>query len=350
MNLDRDKTHFTCAGEPIDGAPRCPGVYRFFSDDGVLLYVGKSVDIGTRLNSHFADARDPGRQQRMMTAVARVDCELTAGDVGAQLIENAAIKAETPLYNRRQRRSRKLWTQRLTEDVEGFLQVVPSDFSPAGERCEAVFGLFRSRHQIHGYLRKLARDEGLCLRVLGAERGAGPCFQSQIGRCRGACAGKESPQAHNARLLEALERQRIAAWPFAGPVLIAEMRSGSGHDRQPARQYHVLSHWSYLGSYQRVDAAQRCAGRDHRLNFDRDTYRIIFRALRAADCAVLDASSGEPVPNPFAGLAAKMPEPDPETMDGQPEGAAGNAQERRERDRRATRSEEHYLRRGFPLL
>lgn len=302
MQIDREKTEFSCNGEALEAAPRCPGVYRFYSEDDVLLYVGKSIDIGTRLNSHFNDARDPGRQQRMMTAVQRVDCELTAGEAGALFIENAAIKAETPLYNRRQRRSRKLWTQRLQEDVEGFLKVVPTDFSPAGERYESVYGLFRSRHHIDRSLRALARDQGLCLRMLGFERGRGPCFQHQIGRCAGACTGKESAQQHNERLIAALERQRIAAWPFEGPVLLLEERESKAHPAQPRRQFHLLSHWSYLGSFSRRDTARRAARQNAELVFDRDAYRIALRTLRLDSCTLIDANSGEALENPFAGL------------------------------------------------
>jgi len=296
---DDRRPRFTCLGEALDNAPRCPGVYRFFSVDDVLLYVGKSVDVGTRLNSHLSSARTPGRQQRMMTAVERVDCELTAGDVGAQLLENSAIKTEAPLYNRAQRRGRKLWTQRLHVGNDGYLRVTPSDFHPAGERSEAVYGLFRSRTQIYATLRTLAREEGLCLRVLGVESGRGPCFQSQVGRCRGACCGHESPATHNERLLAALGRQRIAAWPFAGAVLLHEVRGKRLHEQQPARQYHVLSHWSYLGSFARRDQARRRATADHTLFFDRDSYHIIYRALRGGACELLDADGRETLPNPF---------------------------------------------------
>lgn len=300
MQIDRQSTIFSCNGVTLDSAPRCPGVYRFYSDNDVLLYIGKSIDIGTRLNSHFADAKDPGRQQRMMTAVHRVDCELTSGDSGAQLIENAAIKAENPLYNRRQRRSRTLWTQRLTGNIEGFLQIVPSNFCPAGERIESVFGLFRSRHHIDSNLRTLAREQGLCLRMLGAERGRGPCFQYQIGRCQGACAGKETANTHNERLLIALERQRIAAWPFSGPILLEEICADLLHAQQPKRQYHLLNHWSYLGSFQRRDRARQAARRTADLVFDRDTYRIALRALRQGRLTLIDAADASTVCNPFA--------------------------------------------------
>ncbi|CAN0601801.1 unnamed protein product, partial [Ectocarpus sp. 12 AP-2014] len=198
---------------------------------------------------------------------------------------------------RRQRRARKLWTQRLTEDVEGFLQVIPSDFCPAGERIESVFGLFRSRHHIDTALRGLARENSLCLRMLGAEKGRGPCFQHQIGRCLGACAGKENAEEHNNRLLAALERQRIAAWPFPGPILLTEKASSAAHAGQPRRQFHLLNHWSYLGSWDRRDRALRQAAKNHDLAFDRDTYRIALRFLRSNTCVILNGNNGDVLEN-----------------------------------------------------
>lgn len=306
MLIDRKQTRYSCNGVAVDAAPRCSGVYRFYNKENALLYIGKSIDIATRLNSHFADAREPGRQQSMMSGVHRIDCQLTAGEIGALLIENAAIKDEAPLYNRRQRRSRKLWTQRLQQDVEGFLQVIPSDFCPAGERIESVFGLFRSRKHIDDSLRSIARDHGLCLRMLGAERGRGACFQHQVGRCNGACAGKETAEEHNVRLLLALEKQRIAAWPFAGPVLLMEERArdskydGKNTALQPRRQFHLINHWSYLGTYERRDRARQSAKRGSDLVFDRDTYRIAVRSLRQSSGQLLDGLSGEAIANPFA--------------------------------------------------
>ena len=104
-------THITITsrGETLDELPTYSGVYRFFSSDDTLLYVGKSIDIRARIQSHFQEGRKPGRHQRIMSQVARIETQATAGEMGALLVENAAIKAETPLYNRRQRQVRKLW-------------------------------------------------------------------------------------------------------------------------------------------------------------------------------------------------------------------------------------------------
>ncbi len=308
MPLDRQQVTLTINNQPVGKAPRCPGVYRFFSAQDVLLYVGKSIDIGARLNSHFNEARTGTKQQRMMAAVQRIDCQLTAGDAGAQFIENAAIKAESPLYNRRQKRTRKLWTQRLVENADGFLNLVPSDFSLSDERREPVFGLYRSRYHIDNALRELARDHKLCPRKLALEKGRGACFQHQVGRCLGACAGKETAEAHNIRLLSALDQQRIAAWPFANAVLLEEIATESLLDQQPSRQYHVLHHWSYLGTWPRRDQARRKAKSGHTLAFDRDSYRIALRALRDNQCRVIDADTGERLDNPFVSLLPTDPD------------------------------------------
>ena len=110
----------TSNGETLDELPSYSGVYRFFSSENTLLYVGKSIDIRARVHSHFQEGRKPGRHQRIMSQVSRIETQSTAGELGALLVENAAIKAETPLYNRRQRQVRKQWTIHLNRSPSGY--------------------------------------------------------------------------------------------------------------------------------------------------------------------------------------------------------------------------------------
>ena len=67
---------YSVCGEPVDALPRCPGVYRFLGAGDVVLYVGKSIDIRTRVRSHFSGA-ETTRQRRMLAATVRVDCRPT---------------------------------------------------------------------------------------------------------------------------------------------------------------------------------------------------------------------------------------------------------------------------------
>ena len=303
MNTELETITLSIEGATTAKLPRCSGVYRFFDQSGSLLYVGKSVDIHSRVGQHLNEGRKPGRHQRLMSQVSHIDCRLTAGEIGALLIENAAIKAEVPLFNRRQRQLRRLWTIKLATSKDGFLQPNAIDFAPTGNRDIDTFGLFANKHRIAMTIQNLARDHALCLRVMGLDRGKGACFQNQLGRCDGACKGKESIASHNARLLDHLDRQRIAAWPFSGPILLAE-ETIRPIDEQPAQQYHLVDQWAWQGCFATADQATATLREPSSVTFDRDAYRLIYSALFKGRVALRDARDHKLLVNPL--LAARQ--------------------------------------------
>lgn len=290
---------YTVAGEHVDALPRCSGVYRFLGAAGEILYVGKSIDIRTRVRSHFSGT-ETTRQRRMLAATVRVDCRPTAGEAGALLLENAAIKREVPLYNRRQRSVRRLWSITLREGPHGFLQPQPDCFSLDNPDIRAAYGSYASRFHARKALDKLARSTELCPRVLGLERGRGPCFQHQIGRCHGACIGEEPTVLHNARLMDALASRRLSAWPITEPVLLREV-AAKPCERQPRREWHLLHNWMYLGTYSSPAKARR-GKRDPGFMFDRDTHRILRGILGRGDAQLFSLDTLEPVDWPAGAL------------------------------------------------
>ncbi|STS90009.1 excinuclease cho (excinuclease ABC alternative C subunit) [Klebsiella variicola] len=91
-------------------------------------------------------------------------------------------------------------------------------------------------------LQSLADEQRLCYGLLGLEplsRGRA-CFRSALGRCAGACCGKESVEAHRDRLLAQMSKLQLVCWPWAGPVALEER----GPDMT---QYHVIHNWLWLG-------------------------------------------------------------------------------------------------------
>ncbi len=53
MLPELENVRFTAAGETLDVLPSYSGVYRFFGADEALLYIGKSIDIKSRINAHY---------------------------------------------------------------------------------------------------------------------------------------------------------------------------------------------------------------------------------------------------------------------------------------------------------
>lgn len=285
-----NRVKLTAGDTGLAALPACPGVYRFFDAEANLLYIGKSIDICTRVKSHYAEARKSQREQRMLQGVVRIDCQPTAGELGALLLENQAIKHEQPLYNRRQRQIRRMWTVKLGAN-KGYLQPEILEFPSTGRRDFDVFGLYSSRRAAQRALAQLAKEEMLCLAVLGLEKGRSPCFQFQLGRCGGACAGQEPPESHDGRLMGALASHRLLAWPHSQAILIHETAAGETHSLQPQRQWHLIDDWVYLGSFQNLELLPSRVVRPEAASFDRDAYRIISRYLRTGKTKVLSSET-----------------------------------------------------------
>lgn len=131
-----------------------------------------------------------------------------------------------------------IFAWRLARDlVSGTLDLSAPD-DPGLGISNDLYGVFRSRARARQWLRELALETGLCTTQLGLdERTADPaCPARRIGRCMGACLGKESADMHFQRLDAALQPHRVGPWPIEGPLLI-----------QHKDVLHVVDHWRYLG-------------------------------------------------------------------------------------------------------
>ncbi|MCA3131644.1 MAG: 3'-5' exoribonuclease, partial [Rhodocyclaceae bacterium] len=226
----------------LDRIPEAPGVYTFRGEGNIALYVGKSVQLRSRVLSHFTSGHRVAKDMRIAQEVREVQWQETGGELGALLTEARLVKRLTPVYNRLLRRNDDLcalhWNP-LSTTPPALVSAAQIDFGATRD----LYGLFRSRTQALRALREIADAQGLCPRVLGLEKGGrGPCFSRQLHKCRGACCGEETPVAHGLRLAQALYRLRLESWPFPGAVGVRET-SPSGRT-----WVHVLDRWCYLGS------------------------------------------------------------------------------------------------------
>lgn len=260
----------------LDDIPEGPGVYVFYGDNDIPLYVGKSIGLRSRVMSHFNSDHRVAKDMRISQEITRVEWMETAGELGALIKEAQLVKRLAPIHNRRLRRHNDLCAFRW-EPVNGLKtpQLVSSvdiDFSG----LDNLYGMFRSRRVALNALREIADEHGLCHIGVGLEKGKGPCFAYQLKRCRGACVGKESTISHSMRVTQALHSLRMQAWPFPGRIGIRE------HDPQSRRiDIHVLDRWCYLGTLNsQLDLFDALHTRTEP-SFDLDTYKILTRYFKS---------------------------------------------------------------------
>lgn len=254
--------------------PEGPGVYLFRGEGGALIYVGKSRNLRSRVIEHFAAEHRSSKEAKLTRMVRAVEWLETGGELGALLLESRLVKQLAPSANRRLRRPAELHWVQVEEGGDGVeVRIEPQDALPAGGEAE-LYGPFRTERDARRALEGKAREAGLCLKVMGLEQGEGSCFAHQLGRCRGACAGKEPRALHDARLRLALASLRLKPWPFPGPVGIRE-RGAPGEDAV----LHVVDRWRHLGTATSDAEVEELVQRARGVAFDPDSYRIIARCL-----------------------------------------------------------------------
>jgi DNA polymerase-3 subunit epsilon len=256
--------------------PESPGVYLFYGDSPLPLYIGKSVKLRSRVMSHFQAASRNAREMRIAQEIRRIEWIETAGELGALLLEARLVKEQQPLHNRQLRRQGDLcaWRLEINPNSRPLLTLVRGN-ELVPEQFGALYGPYRSRNQAQSDLRELAAVEGLCLQALGLESGKGRCFAHQIGQCKGVCCGEEAPERHHLRLQMALAGNKLQVWPFAGKVGLREHNARTGRT-----DIHLFEQWSHLATvHSDEDLHEALHSRSEPLAFNLDTYRLALKYL-----------------------------------------------------------------------
>jgi len=260
--------------DALDGIPHAPGVYLFYGLNEHPIYIGKSIDLKTRIGGHFNAEHRAGRELRLSQEVRRLEWEECAGELGALLRECELVKTRLPAHNVALRR--KLNQVMLQLTAGGRPQYLHTErLGP--DALDGVYGPFGSRAAARRVLADLAREHGLCMKVLELESRRGfdgtPCFNHQLHRCRGACVGSESLADHGERLRELLAPWLIPAWPEDGPIALVERNEERFHE-----DIHVFDRWCWLGTVKTLDAATALARAAPRV-FEADAARLALQAL-----------------------------------------------------------------------
>ena len=170
-------------------APSQPGVYQFF-DGETVLYVGKAVDIRSRVRS-YADPRSD-RIRRMVRAADGLEFAVTDTETQALLLEANLIKRHQPRYNVRLKDDKSYPLVQLTDHPIPRIEITrdPND-------AATVFGPFTDKGRVETAVKAIREIYGLrgCSdhKYQGRER---PCLDYEMGLCTAPCTGEIDPESY----------------------------------------------------------------------------------------------------------------------------------------------------------
>jgi DNA polymerase-3 subunit epsilon len=196
-----------------DDLPRSPGVYLFRSRDERVLYVGKSMDLRTRVKSYFYG--DPRKKiEGLLAETTSVQGVVCRTELESLVLEARLIREHEPKYNRRGKVWRKYAYLRL-DPADAFprLRVVRE---PRGGG--AYLGPFPSSR--HARLAKEALEDVVpirrCTTPMRASTRFAACALAEMGRCAAPCDGRIDPERYGE-----LVRSLISSLSTPGGLLAA---------------------------------------------------------------------------------------------------------------------------------
>ena len=79
--------------------PHQPGIYKYFNDKNVLIYVGKAKDLRKRVSSYFVKNLSSFKTHELVQRIHHLEFTIVDSEQDAFLLENALIKEYLPRYN-----------------------------------------------------------------------------------------------------------------------------------------------------------------------------------------------------------------------------------------------------------
>ncbi|WP_051313322.1 excinuclease ABC subunit UvrC [Sporocytophaga myxococcoides] len=86
--------------EQVKNLPDQPGIYKFFSEEGELIYVGKAKSLKKRVSNYFnKNTGVDNKTRKLVSQIRRIEFTIVNTEFDALLLENSLIKNNQPKYN-----------------------------------------------------------------------------------------------------------------------------------------------------------------------------------------------------------------------------------------------------------
>jgi excinuclease ABC subunit C len=179
--------------------PQQPGVYKYFDEDGIILYVGKAKNLRKRVTSYFNKDLPNYKTRKLVEKIHKIEFTIVDSEQDAFLLESSLIKHYQPMYNielkddksypyiviKKEEYPRIFLTRRIIKDGSTYL----GPFTSVGKVRE-LLEVIRQSLPI--------RTCKLALTETAINKGAfKSCLEYQIGNCKAPCINKQTREDYN---------------------------------------------------------------------------------------------------------------------------------------------------------
>ncbi len=186
--------------DDVKKLPNKPGIYKFYSEELKILYVGKAKDLRKRVSSYFHGNVFKGKKtQRLINETRQIEITIVNSEFDAFLLENTLIKEHQPKYNILLKDDKTFPFILVTQ--ERFPRVVSTRTMDVTKgQYFGPFASVRAMNNVLDLIRNLyyVRTCKYLLTENNISRGKYKvCLEYHIGKCKAPCIGLQSEPDYN---------------------------------------------------------------------------------------------------------------------------------------------------------
>ena len=197
--MTAEEFHHIAHSIPLD-----PGIYKYFSEEDELLYVGKAKSLRKRVSSYFTKTFTSWKTKELVNRIRRIEFTIVNSEQDALFLENALIKQHQPRFNidlkddktfpfiviKKEAFPRIFLTRQKIPDGSEYL----GPFTSVGKVRE-LLDFVRANIQL--------RTCKLNLSDYNIRKGKFKvCLEYHLGNCKGPCEGLQSTEDYEQGLLQ----------------------------------------------------------------------------------------------------------------------------------------------------
>lgn len=183
--------------DKVKDIPHKPGVYKFLSKDGTVLYVGKAKDLRSRVSQYFSGHDTRAQLPFLMAEAVDFDYIVVNSELESLFLENTLIKQYMPIYNIKLRDDKNYAFIKIDYSTEIPQITYARKIDSASSKQDKYFGPYSSTAKIRQTLDFVRRVFPYCA---NKEIGTRPCFYYYLHRCPGICVGAISMKEYQGQL------------------------------------------------------------------------------------------------------------------------------------------------------
>ncbi len=185
--------------ELVNKLPEEIGVYYFYDSNGQVIYVGKSVNIRSRIKQHFT--KITSKSTRLISRAHGITYEKTGHELIALLKESEEIKELRPSINKAQKNELYPYFSFAELDDNGFLNLHIEKSTVKNRSGKGIISEYKSLSGAKSSIGKYRGAFQLCESKISVKgKVNSKCIYHALGECYGACLGMENSEDYNERV------------------------------------------------------------------------------------------------------------------------------------------------------